>query len=126
MFDSSPVVPRKPIEKVCLPAGIVCKRQVVTFQPDDHHSLQMFIPPKFNNKYCNVIPNTIPGSPTETVTPLYDPPLLITQDSLLDITVTKGDTTEGNSRPQSARKIKKFYDPSTGSYMDGNPRGVLK
>ena len=74
----------------------------------------------------NMIPNTIPGSPTEMVTPLYDPPLLITQDSLLDTTVTTGDTTQGNSRPQRARKIKKFYDPSTGSYVDGNPRGVLK
>ena len=74
----------------------------------------------------NVIPNTTPGSPNETVTPLYNPPLLITRDSLLDTTVTKGDTTQGNSRPQRARKIKKFYEPSTGSYVDGNPRGVLK
>ena len=37
MFDSSPVVLRKPIENGCLPAGIVCKGQDVTLQPADHH-----------------------------------------------------------------------------------------
>ena len=111
MFDSSPVVLRKPIENVCLPAGIVCKGQDVTLQPVDHHRnlqstdvhptqiLQQVHSNHVATGMSNVIPNTIPGSPTETVTPLYDPPLLITQDSMLDTTVTKGDTTQGNSRP---------------------------
>ena len=51
MFDSSPVVLRKPIENVCLPAGIVCNGQPASSQlmTTEIFSLQMFIPPKFNN-----------------------------------------------------------------------------
>ena len=65
---------------MCLPAGIVCKGQDVTLQPADHHRHLQFTdvhPTQIQQVQSNivatgmsnVIPNTIPGSPTETLTP---------------------------------------------------------